>query len=48
VRGLSLLERQKVNVKPFISEILPLKEWERGLDLAKSGNAIKVLFNPEA
>ncbi len=47
-RGLSLLERKKVNVKPLISEILPLKDWERGLALAKSGDAIKVLFNPEA
>jgi len=47
-RGLSLLERKKVNVKPLISEILPLKDWERGLALARSGDAIKVLFNPEA
>jgi threonine 3-dehydrogenase len=46
-RGLSLLEGQKVKVKPLISEILPLKDWERGLALAKSGDAIKVLFNPE-
>jgi L-iditol 2-dehydrogenase len=45
-RGLSLLERKKVDVKCLISKILPLKEWEEGFHLAKSGEAIKVLFKP--
>jgi len=45
-RGLSLLERKKVNVKSLISKILPLKDWEEGFALAKSGEAIKVLFKP--
>jgi L-iditol 2-dehydrogenase len=45
-RGLSLLEHKKVDVKKLISKILPLKEWEKGFQLAKSGEAIKVLFKP--
>lgn len=45
-RGLSLLERKKVDVKCLISKILPLKDWEDGFHLAKSGEAIKVLFKP--
>ena len=45
-RGLSLLERKKINVKCLISKILPLKDWEEGFALAKSGEAIKVLFKP--
>ena len=45
-RGLSLLERKKINVKSLISKILPLKDWEEGFALAKSGEAIKVLFKP--
>ncbi len=45
-RGLSLLERKKVDVKCLISKILPLKDWEEGFHLAKSGEAIKVLFKP--
>ncbi len=46
-RGLSLLEGQKVRVRPLISEVLPLRDWQRGFNLARSGDAIKVLFNPE-
>ena len=45
-RGLSLLERKKVNVKSLISKVIPLKDWEEGFALAKSGEAIKVLFKP--
>jgi len=45
-RGLSLLERKKVNVRSLISKILSLKDWEEGFALAKSGEAIKVLFKP--
>jgi threonine dehydrogenase-like Zn-dependent dehydrogenase len=33
-------------VKSLISKILPLKDWEEGFALAKSGEAIKVLFKP--
>jgi L-iditol 2-dehydrogenase len=44
-RGLSLLERKKVDVKSLISKILPLKDWEEGFHLAKSGEAIKVIFH---
>jgi L-iditol 2-dehydrogenase len=45
-RGLSLLERKKVDVKCLISKILPLKDWEEGFHLAKSGEGIKVLLKP--
>ncbi len=45
-RGLSLLERKKVDVSCLISKILPLKDWEDGFHLAKSGEAIKVLLKP--
>jgi L-iditol 2-dehydrogenase len=45
-RGLSLVERKKVDVKCLISKILPLKDWEEGFHLAKSGEAIKVLLKP--
>ena len=45
-RSLSLLERKKVDVNCLISKILPLKDWEEGFRLAKSGEAIKVLLKP--
>ena len=46
-RGLSLLGHKKVNVKSLISKVLPMKDWEEGFRLAKSGEAIKVLLKPE-
>ena len=46
-RGLSLLGYKKVNVKSLISKVLPMKDWEEGFRLAKSGEAIKVLLKPE-
>lgn len=45
-RGLSLLGHKKVNVKSLISKVLPMKDWEEGFSLAKSGEAIKVLLKP--
>ena len=45
-RGLSLLEHKKVDVKRLISNVLPMRDWEEGFHLAKSGEAIKVLLKP--
>jgi L-iditol 2-dehydrogenase len=45
-RGLSLLGHKKVDVKRLISNVLPMRDWEEGFNLAKSGEAIKVLLKP--
>ena len=45
-RGLSLLGHKKVDVKRLISKVLPMRDWEEGFNLAKSGEAIKVLLKP--
>jgi L-iditol 2-dehydrogenase len=45
-RGLSLLGHKKVDVKRLISRVLPMRDWEEGFNLAKSGEAIKVLLKP--
>lgn len=45
-RGLSLLGRKKVDVKSLITQVLPMEDWEEGFNLAKSGEAIKVLLRP--
>jgi L-iditol 2-dehydrogenase len=45
-RALSLLEHRKIDVKSLITKILPMKDWEEGFALAKSGDAIKILFRP--
>lgn len=45
-RGLSLLKHKKIDAKKLITKTLPLKDWEEGFSLAKSGEAVKVLFKP--
>ncbi|OGL40974.1 MAG: hypothetical protein A2043_11165 [Candidatus Schekmanbacteria bacterium GWA2_38_9] len=46
IKTLRLLETGKLNLKPIISDILPLSEWEEGFRLANSRNSLKVLLQP--
>ncbi|MFD1167891.1 zinc-dependent alcohol dehydrogenase [Oceanobacillus caeni] len=46
VRALQLLESKKVNVKPLISNKLPLEEWEKGFDIVMNKGGFKVLLSP--
>lgn len=41
---LRLLSIGKLNVKPVITEHLPLDDWEKGFDDQAAGRAIKVIF----
>jgi threonine 3-dehydrogenase len=43
-RMVQLVNSDKVDLKPFISHILPLKEFERGFELVRSSETMKVLF----
>ena len=45
-RGISLIERGKVDVRALITKILPLRDWEEGFALAGSGEAMKVVLKP--
>ena len=45
-RGLSLLATQRIHLTPLISRVLPLGEWRTAFDLARRGDAIKVLLEP--
>jgi L-iditol 2-dehydrogenase len=45
-RALSLFHRGAVNPAQLITHVLPLDEWERGFDLSRSGEAIKVMLEP--
>lgn len=45
-RVLSLFERGAIDPAPFITHVLPLDEWERGFDLSRSGEAVKVVLEP--
>jgi len=46
VRALRILETGKLNLKPIITDILPLSEWEEGFRLASKKNSLKVLLEP--
>ncbi len=43
---LSLFARGTVKPSQYITHILPLEEWERGFDLSRSGEAVKVVLEP--
>jgi len=45
-RTLSLFARQAISPGNLITHVLPLKEWEAGFDLARSGEAVKVVLEP--
>ena len=45
-RALSLFERGAIQPAQFITHVLPLQEWERGFELARSGEAVKVVLEP--
>jgi 2-desacetyl-2-hydroxyethyl bacteriochlorophyllide A dehydrogenase len=45
-RMVQLVEAGKLNLKPFVSHILPLEEYQRGFELVKAGEVMKVLLRP--
>jgi threonine 3-dehydrogenase len=45
-RMVQLIESDKLDLKPFISHILPLEEYQQGFDLVKSNEVMKVLLKP--
>ena len=45
-RALSLFERDAIQPSQFITHVLPLDEWEKGFDLSRSGEAVKVVLEP--
>jgi threonine 3-dehydrogenase len=42
----NLLAVGKLNVGPIITHVMPLNQWQKGVDLAKSGQACKVIYHP--
>ena len=45
-RMVQLIESEQVDLKPFISYILPFEEYERGFELVRSSETMKVLLRP--
>ena len=45
-RMMQLIESDSLNLKPFITKILPIEQYQEGFDLVKSHNVMKVLLRP--
>lgn len=45
-RVLSMFARRALQPAQFITHVLPLAEWQRGFDLSRSGEAVKVVLEP--
>jgi threonine 3-dehydrogenase len=45
-RMVQLIEAGKLNLKPLITHILPMEEYEKGFELAKKHEVMKVLLKP--
>jgi threonine 3-dehydrogenase len=45
-RMVQLVESDKLNLKPYVSHILPLEEYQKGFELVKAGKVMKVLLKP--
>jgi len=43
---MDMLEKHKINVAPFVSMKLSLKDWEKGFEIARNKTAFKVLLLP--
>jgi L-iditol 2-dehydrogenase len=45
-RVLSLFERGAIQPAEFITHVLPLEEWQKGYQLSRNGEAVKVVLEP--
>ena len=45
-RMMQLIESDSLNLKPFITEILPIEQYQKGFELVKSQDVMKVLLQP--
>jgi L-iditol 2-dehydrogenase len=45
-RAIQLTRTGRLKLKPLVSHVLPLSEWEKGFDLALTKQACKVVFTP--
>ncbi len=46
VRALKLMETEKVKIKPLISHVLPISEWEKAFNIFKEKSGLKIVLTP--
>jgi L-iditol 2-dehydrogenase len=47
-QGLRLVKQNKIQLKPVISHVLPVSEWEKAFNLIESKQSLKVVLTPES
>jgi threonine dehydrogenase-like Zn-dependent dehydrogenase len=45
-RMMQLIESDSLNLKPFITKVLPIEKYQEGFELVKSHDVMKVLLRP--
>ena len=45
-RALELIEAHRVVLKPLVTEVVPLAEWERAFAATREGSGIKFVLDP--
>jgi L-iditol 2-dehydrogenase len=46
-KALALLAERKVDLEALVTKQLPLSRWREGFDMARRGDAIKVVLKPD-
>jgi L-iditol 2-dehydrogenase len=45
-QALALIERGEVELEPLVSEVVPLRDWERAFAATRAGTGVKVVLDP--
>jgi L-iditol 2-dehydrogenase len=47
-RALALVERKDVRLEPLVSEVAPLRDWERVFGDLRASRGLKIVLDPRA
>jgi len=45
-RAMALIEAGAVGLEPLVSDVVPLREWERAFAATRAGAGIKIVLDP--
>jgi threonine dehydrogenase-like Zn-dependent dehydrogenase len=43
---MQLIGSERLNLRPFITKVLPMEQYQQGFELVKSHSVMKVLLQP--
>ena len=47
-RALGLIDTRQVDLEPLVSEVVPLREWERAFRASRNAEGVKYILDPQA